>query len=165
MSSRVGFMPSRREASKYIFVFDGMVNQTNSIQRHTPIFLLLEITPPPSPPHPPPPQHTHTHTHTHPHTHTLFTSGALISQYFTHYTFACFYLIYYFMTFIPCFLIIIIIIILQSLIQKARKTKQKFCTATSYIFYVAENQLHNAILSSAGGNSDSKTCQQRLECV
>ena len=130
MSSRVGFMPSRREASKYIFVFDGMVNQTNSI-----------------------------------HTHTLFTSGALISQYFTHYTFACFYLIYYFMTFIPCFLIIIIIIILQSLIQKARKTKQKFCTATSYIFYVAENQLHNATLSSAGGNSDSKTCQQRLECV
>ena len=155
MSSRVGFMPSRREASKYIFVFDGMVNLKNSIQRHTPIFLLRVITPPPSPP--PPPPHTHTHT--------LFTSGALISQYFTHYTFACFYLIYYFMTFIPCFLIIIIIIILQSLIQKARKTKQKFCTATSYIFYVAENQLHNATLSSAGGNSDSKTCQQRLECV
>ena len=69
------------------------------------------------------------------------------------------------MTFIACCLIIIIIIILQSFIQKARKTKQKFGTATSYIFYVAENQLHNATLSSAGGNSDSKTCQQRLECV
>ena len=46
LNSRVGFMPSRREASKYISVFDGIVNQPNSMQRHTPISLLLEITHP-----------------------------------------------------------------------------------------------------------------------
>ena len=64
------------------------------MQRHSPISLLLEITHPPL----------------------LFTSGAVV-KYCKHYTFACFYVIYDFMTFIECLLIIIIIMIIISEIQ------------------------------------------------
>ena len=89
-------MPSRREASKYISVFDEIiVNKPNSMQRHTPISLLLEISHPPL----------------------LFTSGPVV-KYYKHYSFACFDVIYYFMTFIECLLIIIIIMIIISKIQQ-----------------------------------------------